>query len=143
MIAQSHSDTVDTGMVISQNPAAGTQVHAGDTVNVTISQGPDPDELKPLPKPFQSLIRRRHLQAHPATAEAVVAVLAAADQCQTGFRCSSAIRHITLIRLTRRLILPRIIRSPLPCKSTRRIPVVIELFGMVPLSHRRTILPNE
>ena len=58
VIAQSHSDTVDTGMVISQNPAAGTQVHAGDTVNVTISQGPDPDELKTVTKtisiPYQA-----------------------------------------------------------------------------------------
>ncbi|ARY91669.1 MULTISPECIES: Stk1 family PASTA domain-containing Ser/Thr kinase [Lacticaseibacillus] len=58
VISQSYSDTVDTGMVISQNPAAGTQVQSGDTVNVTISQGADPDKVKTVSKtisiPYQA-----------------------------------------------------------------------------------------
>ncbi|QVI37652.1 Stk1 family PASTA domain-containing Ser/Thr kinase [Lacticaseibacillus casei] len=58
VISQSYSDTVDTGMVISQNPAAGTQVQSGATVNVTISQGADPDEVKTVSKtisiPYQA-----------------------------------------------------------------------------------------
>lgn len=58
VISQSYSDTVDTGMVISQNPAAGTQVQSGTTVNVTISQGADPDEVKTVSKtisiPYQA-----------------------------------------------------------------------------------------
>ena len=58
MISQAHSDTVDTGMVISQTPAAGTQVKPGDTVNVSVSQGSDPEETKTWSKtisiPYQA-----------------------------------------------------------------------------------------
>ena len=58
VISQAHSDTVDTGMVISQTPAAGTQVKPGDTVNVSVSQGPDPEETKTWSKiisiPYQA-----------------------------------------------------------------------------------------
>ncbi|RXT59247.1 Stk1 family PASTA domain-containing Ser/Thr kinase [Lacticaseibacillus chiayiensis] len=58
VISQSYSDSVDTGMVISQNPAAGTQVQSGATVNVTISQGPDPNEVKTVSRtisiPYQA-----------------------------------------------------------------------------------------
>jgi len=43
-ITKSHSQTVPTGQVISQNPASGSQVPRGSQVNLTISLGPISDD---------------------------------------------------------------------------------------------------
>ena len=43
------SDDVELGTVISQNPAAGTEVADGSTVNIVVSTGPEPPALVPVP----------------------------------------------------------------------------------------------
>lgn len=40
-VTQSSSDSVESGLVISQSPAAGSTVSAGSTVNIVISTGPE------------------------------------------------------------------------------------------------------
>jgi beta-lactam-binding protein with PASTA domain len=43
------SEDVELGTVISQNPAAGTEVADGSTVNIVVSTGPEPPALVPVP----------------------------------------------------------------------------------------------
>ena len=46
-ITQAYSDTVPSGNVISQDPASGITVAPGSAVNLTVSQGPSPQETVP------------------------------------------------------------------------------------------------
>lgn len=48
-VTQTYSPTVPAGQVISQNPAAGTQVQTGSTVSLTVSRGPAPDPNRIVP----------------------------------------------------------------------------------------------
>jgi beta-lactam-binding protein with PASTA domain len=43
------SDEVELGTVISQDPASGTEVGEGSTVNIVVSTGPEPPALVPVP----------------------------------------------------------------------------------------------
>lgn len=45
---EAFSDTVASGVVISQDPAAGATVHRGDTITLTVSQGPELFEVPDL-----------------------------------------------------------------------------------------------
>lgn len=42
---EAYHDTVEAGRIISQDPPSGTPGHRGDTVNVVVSQGPEPIAL--------------------------------------------------------------------------------------------------
>jgi len=42
-----YSDTVEAGIVVDQYPAMGTVVKEGDTINLMVSQGPDPSTVVP------------------------------------------------------------------------------------------------
>ena len=42
-VTQQYSDTVPEGDVISQSPEAGTEVECGSTVDLVVSQGPEPN----------------------------------------------------------------------------------------------------
>ncbi len=53
-IERDHSDTVPEGFVISQDPAAGTQVSVGTLVTIVVSLGPE--EEPPEPCPFDPTI---------------------------------------------------------------------------------------
>ena len=46
-ISQAYSDTVPSGNVISQDPASGASIATGSPVNLTVSQGPLPQETVP------------------------------------------------------------------------------------------------
>lgn len=53
-VTEGYSDTVAAGLVISQNPAAGTAVEAGSTVSMVVSQGSIPYGAYPVPDTGQT-----------------------------------------------------------------------------------------